>query len=216
MHLVFYIAAAVAIIATLRVITALNAVHALLYLIVSLLAVALIFYALGASFVAALEVIIYAGAIMVLFVFVIMMLNLGPQAAAQERQWLQPQTWGGPAILALVLIVELIYVLASSGRQASGVSIVEPKQVGIALFGPYLLGVELASLLLLSGLVGAYHLGRRESPREAAFGRRPRTEPADGRSRRPSSALALSSIDAKQSTSSADAVRVEAQPGTGG
>ena len=138
MPIVFYIAAAVAIIATCRVITALNAVHALLYLIVSLLAVALIFFALGAPFVAAQEVIIYAGAIMVLFVFVIMMLNLGPQATAQERQWLQPKMWRGPAILAMVLIVELIYVLASSGRQASGVSVVEPKQVGIALFACWL------------------------------------------------------------------------------
>ena len=214
MPIVFYIAAAVAIIATLRVITVLNAVHALLYLIVSLLAVALIFFALGAPFAAALEVIIYAGAIMVLFVFVIMMLNLGPQATAQERQWFQPKMWGGPAILALVLIVELIFVLASGGRQASAVSVVEPKQVGIALFGPYLLGVELASLLLLAGLVGAYHLGRRESPREAAPGQPPRAKAASGRSRQPSPAPALSSSDVQQSTSSADAVHVEAQPDT--
>jgi NADH-quinone oxidoreductase subunit J len=210
MPIVFYIAAAVAIIATCRVITALNAVHALLYLIVSLLAVALIFFALGAPFVAALEVIIYAGAIMVLFVFVIMMLNLGPQATAQERQWLQPKMWGGPAILAMVLIVELIYVLASSGRQASGVSVVEPKQVGIALFGPYLLGVELASLLLLAGLVGAYHLGRRESPREAATGQPLRAEAASGCSQRPSPAPALSSSDVKESTSSENAAPAEA------
>ena len=77
MNLVFYISALVAVIATTMVITRLNAVHALLYLIVSLLSVALIFFVLGAPFVAALEVIVYAGAIMVLFVFVIMMLNLG-------------------------------------------------------------------------------------------------------------------------------------------
>jgi NADH-quinone oxidoreductase subunit J len=216
MPIVFYIAAAVAIIATCRVITALNAVHALLYLIVSLLAVALIFFTLGAPFVAALEVIIYAGAIMVLFVFVIMMLNLGPQATAQERQWLQPKMWGGSAILAMVLIGELIYVLASGGSPASGVSVVEPKQVGIALFGRYLLGVELASLLLLSGLLGAYHLGRRESLREAAPGQRPSAWAASGRSRRPSPAPALSSSAAEESTASADAVRVEARPGTRG
>ena len=72
----FFIAAAVAIIATFMVITHLEAVHALLHLVVSLLAVALIFYLLGAPFIAVLEVIIYAGAIMVLFVFVVMVLNL--------------------------------------------------------------------------------------------------------------------------------------------
>ena len=83
MNTVFYISAAVALASTVMVITRRKAVHALLYLIVSLLAVAVVFYALGAPFVAALEVLIYAGAIMVLFVFVIMLLNLGPEAAAR-------------------------------------------------------------------------------------------------------------------------------------
>jgi NADH-quinone oxidoreductase subunit J len=182
MTIVFYVAAAVAIIATLRVITALNAVHALLYFIVSLLAVAVILFALGAPFVAALEVIIYAGAIMVLFVFVVMTLNLGPHAVEQERHWLQPRMWIGPALLAIILLTELIYAIAGAG-QVSGVSLVEPRQVGMALFGPYLLGVELASLLLLAGLVGAYHLGRRERPREQVFGQTARIEPADSRLR---------------------------------
>ena len=77
MTIVFWIAAIVALVATAMVITRLNAIHAVLYLIVSLLAVAVMFLALGAPFVAALEVIIYAGAIMVLFVFVVMLLNLG-------------------------------------------------------------------------------------------------------------------------------------------
>ena len=91
MNAVFYVSAVVAIAATCMVITQRRAVHALLYLILSLLAVALVFFTLGAPFVAALEVIIYAGAIMVLFVFVIMMLNLGRQAAEQERHWLGPE-----------------------------------------------------------------------------------------------------------------------------
>jgi NADH-quinone oxidoreductase subunit J len=161
MNAVFYISAVVAILATLKVITELNPVHALLYLIVSLLSVALIFYTLGAHFIAALEVIIYAGAIMVLFVFVIMMLNLGTQAVAQESEWLNRKTWVGPVILAAILSAELIYVLVRGGHQMIDHSVVEPKQVGIALFGPYLLGVELASMLLLAGLVGAFHLGQR-------------------------------------------------------
>jgi NADH-quinone oxidoreductase subunit J len=170
MNATFYIAAVIAVASTAIVITRLNAVHALLYLIVSLLSVALVFFTLGAPFVAALEVIIYAGAIMVLFVFVMMMLNQGPQAIEQERQWFSPRAWGGPALLAVILLVELVYVLGQTGGSPIGAGSVDPKQVGIALFGPYLLGVELASMVLLAGLVGAYHLGRREKPEEQRRG----------------------------------------------
>lgn len=166
MNLAFYIAAAVAIISTVMVITRLNAVHALLYLIVSLLSVAVIFFVLGAPFVAALEVIIYAGAIIVLFVFVVMMLNLGQRAEEQESEWLRSTAWIGPALLTLILFGELIYVLTRYGTQAVGPDIADPRAVGASLFGPYLIGVELASILLLAGLVGAYHLGRRTGTKE--------------------------------------------------
>jgi NADH-quinone oxidoreductase subunit J len=170
MNIVFYLSSAVAIISTLLVITRLNAVHALLYLIVSLLAVALIFFTLGAPFLAALEVIIYAGAIMVLFVFVVMMLNLGAEAAEQESQWLSPGIWRGPALLAVILVGELVYMAARGAGPLTAAAGVDPKQIGMALFGPYLLGVELASLLLLAGLVGAYHLGRRMQPEAGGEG----------------------------------------------
>mgnify|MGYP001609104136 CR=1 FL=1 len=160
MNLLFYISALVAVISTFMVITRKSAVHALLYLIVSLLAVAFIFFTVGAPFVAALEVIIYAGAIMVLFVFVIMMLNLGAQAARQESRWLTPGIWIGPSILTTVLAVELVYLFAAEPAALSAAVLIGPKQVGIALLGPYVLGVELASMLLLAGLIGAYHLGR--------------------------------------------------------
>src|SRR5262252_10013608 len=100
MELAFYIAGAVAVLSTILMLTRLNIVHALLYFIVSLLAVAVVFYVLGAPFVAALEIIIYAGAIVVLFVFAVMMLNLGEAAAAQERQWLHRRMWIGPTVLA--------------------------------------------------------------------------------------------------------------------
>jgi NADH-quinone oxidoreductase subunit J len=101
----------------------------------------------------------------------VMMLNLGAQATEQERQWLNPGMWVLPSILALILIGELIYVLALGGIRGSQIRIIGPKQVGIALFGPYLLGVELASLLLLAGLIGAYHLGRRGAPDEEERGK---------------------------------------------
>ena len=165
MEVAFYIAAAVAIISTVLMLRDLNVVHALLYLIVSLLAVAVVFYVIGAPFVAALEVIIYAGAIMVLFVFVVMLLNLGEHANAMEKGWLTPGIWIGPTALAGVLLGEVGYLVLRGGSPQMGAGMVAPKQVGIALFGPYLIGVELASMLLLAGLVGAYHLGFRITQR---------------------------------------------------
>ncbi len=158
----FYIAAVVAVLATIMVIIETNAVHALLNLIVSLLAVAIVFYVLGAPFAAALEVIVYAGAIMVLFVFVIMMLNLGEAAVEQERRWLTPRIWLGPAGLSAVLLGELVYMLWQGPAAVPVGALVSPREVGTLFFGPYLLVIELASMLLLAGLVGAYHLGRRE------------------------------------------------------
>ena len=159
MELTFYTCALVAILATLRVVTNANPVHALLYLVVSLLAVAGVFFALGAPFAGALEVIVYAGAIMVLFVFIVMMLNLGPETTAQERQWLKPATWIGPMLLSALLLGALVFTLVGADAP-TGSATVGPKAVGIALFCPYVLVVELASLLLLGALVAAYHLGR--------------------------------------------------------
>jgi NADH-quinone oxidoreductase subunit J len=164
MELAFYFAAGVAVMATLRVITSSNPVHALLYLIISLLAVAMVFFSLGAPFAGALEIIVYAGAIMVLFVFVVMMLNLGPTSSEQERNWLTPGIWFGPALLSVLLLGQLLYVLfAAPSGAAIGHTTVDAKTVGISLFGPYLLAVELASMLLLAALVAAYHLGRHEA-----------------------------------------------------
>jgi NADH-quinone oxidoreductase subunit J len=161
MELAFYIAGTVAVLSTVLMLTRVHIVHALLYLIVSLLGVAVVFYLLGASFVAALEIIVYAGAIMVLFVFVVMMLNLGTPGMETEKRWLTPGIWAGPLVLAGILIIEVLYLVRGSST-ALAPGGVEPKQVGIALFGPYLIGMELASLLLLAGLVGAYHLGYRK------------------------------------------------------
>ncbi len=162
MNIVFYVSAVVAVIATALAITRLRPVHALLNLIVSLMAVALIFFVLGAPFVAALEVIVYAGAIVILFVYVVMMLNLGESVVAMERRWLPARAWIAPSIMALVLLGEVGYVIMrSGGNSTKGVGIA-PEEVGAALFGPYIIGVELSSMLLLAGIVGAFHLARRD------------------------------------------------------
>ena len=158
-----YIEAAVAVIASIFAITNYHPLHALLYLIASLLAVAMVFFTLGAPFAGVLEVIVYAGAIMVLFVFVVMLLNLGKATVDQERDWLRPRAWIGPGLLSLTLLLVLVRILVLGGDSISAEDhSITAAQVGVALYGPYLLAVELASMLLLAGLVTAFHLGRHE------------------------------------------------------
>ena len=160
MTVLFYLASVIAVAATLAVVLQRNIVHALIYLILSLLAVAVMFYTLGAPFAAMLEAIVYAGAIMVLFLFVIMMLNLGKTTLQQERDWMQPKVWIVPGLMALALLVQLLNVLSTYNvqRVPETVGVVE---VSVLLFGPYVLAVELASVLLLAGLVSAYHLAKK-------------------------------------------------------
>jgi NADH-quinone oxidoreductase subunit J len=161
----FYLMALVAIVSTIRVVTNTNPVHGLLNLVVSLLAVAAIFFIVGAPFAGALEIIVYAGAIMVLFVFVVMMLNLGSQTSHQEKLWLNSSAWAVPALLAFLVGLVMVWMLSINpnlGQPDIGAQSVSAKQVGIALFGPYLLLVEIAALLLLAALVAAFHLGKRQ------------------------------------------------------
>lgn len=160
MNIFFYIAAFVAIVSTVMAISGRNAIHALLFLILSLLAISVIFYLLNAPFIAALEVIIYAGAIMVLFIFVTMMLNIGLERET-EKKWLRPGMWIVPSVLAAILLVDLILALKNVHVQVtpSSKDAILPKQVGISLFSTYLIGVEIAAILLMAGVIGAYHLG---------------------------------------------------------
>ena len=171
MESLFYIAALVGVVSTGMVITRLNAVHALLYLIVSLLAVALIFLLLGAPFVAALEVIIYAGAIMVLFLFVIMLLNLQRDvddglhhAARRLFGWLlgvvlAAQGW---------LLLRRPWDLGPKGDQPPEVvaQVGNTQAVGVRLFTDYLLPFEVTSLVLLVAIVGAVVLSLRRGKGE--------------------------------------------------
>ncbi|HRN74014.1 MAG TPA: NADH-quinone oxidoreductase subunit J [Ginsengibacter sp.] len=165
MTIIFYIAALVAFFSTVMVVTRKNAVHALLYLIVSLLAVSVIFFISGAPFVAALEVIVYAGAILVLFVFAIMMLNLGVNSGKEESKLLKPNAWIIPTMLSLILLGELVYVFFSYEGALGTLRTVGPQEVSESLFGGYMLAVELTGMLLMAGVVGAYHIGK-EKKRE--------------------------------------------------
>lgn len=162
MTTLFYSGGAIALVGAILAVTGRNAVHALLCLMLSLLAIAVAVFALGAPYAAILEVIIYAGAIMMLFLFVIILIGFNRETTASEKL-LQPRAaWIMPVVLCGILLVEWIY--AGGGLEGARIdlSAVDPGEVGVRLFNTYILGVELASMLLLSGLVGAFHLARRD------------------------------------------------------
>ncbi|MDG1750791.1 MAG: NADH-quinone oxidoreductase subunit J [Thalassotalea sp.] len=157
----FYLAALIAIIASLKVVTQKNTVHALLYLVVSLLAVAVCFYLMGAPFAAGLEVIVYAGAILVLFVFAIMMFGLKDDETKYAPQSKGLTIWVGPCLLAISLLIALLISLDNAEIQHQlSATVISSKEVGILLYGPYLLAVEIASFLLLAGLIAGYHYAK--------------------------------------------------------
>ncbi len=152
MSVLFYISGAVAVVSALMVVTRGSAMHALVNLVVSFIAVACVFWTLGAPFAAALQILVYAGAIMVLFVFAVMILNI--EREDEARGYL---IWLAPVVLTLVLLVQ--FVVAVTSGQAPAGRWVGPEAVGISLFTTYAIGVEIASVLLLTGLVAAFHYG---------------------------------------------------------
>jgi NADH-quinone oxidoreductase subunit J len=161
MNILFLIAAVIAVFSTAMVITRRNAVHALIFLVVSLVSASVMFFTLGAPYAAALEIIVYAGAIMIFFVFVVMMLNLSvsPEDEKRNTGW---KSWIIPIVLCIILIIDFVFALRSNSPESAVIKRIEPKQVGTSLFTTYILGVELAGILLLAGIVGAYHLGRQK------------------------------------------------------
>lgn len=157
----FYILGTVAALATAMAVTRRNPVHSVIYLVNSFFALALIFYLLGAPLVAAWEVIIYAGAIMVLFLFIIMMLELSPGEEADRQgpgplQWLPVLLLGGALLSCTLLLLQL----DPSGGQELPTWYASPRDFGYTLFHEYALAVEVVSFQLLFAAVGAFYVGR--------------------------------------------------------
>ena len=165
----FYILAVTALGATLMCITRANPVHAVIYLVNAFFALALIFYLLGAPLVAAWEVIIYAGAIMVLFLFIIMMLELTP--AEMPRGGPGWRRWGPVLALSAVLVTCTVALMVVDPVGVDGVPVYHatPRDFGYALFQEYALAVQVVSFQLLYAAVGAYYVGRSttDAPKDA-------------------------------------------------
>ncbi|PLX77236.1 MAG: NADH-quinone oxidoreductase subunit J [Desulfuromonas sp.] len=155
----FYILSAIALTATLLCVTRRNPVHAIIYLVHAFFALALLFYVLGAPLVAAWEVIIYAGAIMVLFMFIIMMLELAPSQELQGLVWsrLLPVV-----LLSLTVLGATFAIIAFDPGGVDGIPVyfATPRDFGYTLFKEYALAVEVVSFQLLFAAVGGYYVGR--------------------------------------------------------
>jgi NADH-quinone oxidoreductase subunit J len=164
--IIFYLLALLILGSTAMAITRRNMVHAVIYLIFSFFGSAMIFYLFGAPFLAVLEVIIYAGAIMVLFLFIVIMMKLKP---GQERLFPVSQ-WLPAAIFGMVYIaIGVGVVIAEPGSRI----VLKTAKADPGLFGQYIferqwLSIEIVSLLLLVALIGALLLGRRSKKIPAA------------------------------------------------
>ena len=153
----FYLISAVVIGATAIAITRRNMVHAVVYLIVSYFGTAMLFYLFGAPFLAALEVIIYAGAIMVLFLFVVMMIRV---ESSKEVMFPLSQ-WVPAAVFGLIYLASaVVMIFETPGTQASLLTLMAtPRQFALYVFEQYWFLIEVISILLLLALIGALYLG---------------------------------------------------------
>jgi NADH-quinone oxidoreductase subunit J len=166
--LTFYLFAAVAVAASLLVIAQRNPVYSVLLLIASFGALSGLYVLLDAPFVAVIQIIIYAGAIMVLFLFVVMLLN-APQEETEHDVETHPLMRPGPmrfgALLAIALLVELTWALNKGGGE-SGVfaagAVSSVAALGRRLFTDYAFAFEVTSVLILVAMIGAIVLARPE------------------------------------------------------
>jgi NADH-quinone oxidoreductase subunit J len=163
-NVIFYILAAIAVISGFIVVTRKNAINAALYLVVAMAAIAGLFAQLGSLFVAALQIIVYAGAIIVLFLFVIMMLNLKRDEFGFDSRLFQR---GFGLIVGIILIIQLVIIGERYQSQGSAMPI-DPAMGNAAamskkLFMQYLYPFEIVSVLLLAAIIGAVVLaGKRK------------------------------------------------------
>ena len=157
-NLIFTLTALLMLGSALAALFARQAMYGALYLVISMIAVAMLYFLLGAPFISALQVSLYVGAIAVLLVFMITMLNRS--AAPRRRARRKGVIW--PLLLLALLLAEGVVLFALRVHApAQSVASVGPKVVGGALFGHYLLLVEATALLLLAALTAVLHLSRK-------------------------------------------------------
>jgi NADH-quinone oxidoreductase subunit J len=160
-ELLFFFCAALAVGAAINVLVQKHVLYSALSLILMLAAVSVLFILLRADFLAVIQVIVYAGAIMVLFVFVIMLLNLPPEEDGADRlRWLK--FIGIPLGLFFLLLVGMTLWSVESGEMAQARVTGSAEAIGRSLFTDYVLPFEVTSLLILIALIGAVIFAKKD------------------------------------------------------
>ena len=157
----FYLLTFLAIMFASMVVLTKNPIHSVLYLVLTFFAIAGHYVLLNAQFLAAVHIIVYAGAIMVLFLFIIMLLNLNKETEPQKSIWLKAMAAVAAGSLLVVLVGSLRGAanLQPSNEFNSNIGLIE--NLGKTLFNDFLLPFELSSILLLGAMVGAVLLGKK-------------------------------------------------------
>lgn len=160
-QILFWILAAVALFSALMVVTSKNPVYSVLWLIITFFTISGHYILLNAQFLAVVNIIVYAGAIMVLFLFVIMLMNLNKDTEPQKNKWLKLVGAVAGGCLLLVLIASLRTTETKMTELATGdIGLIQ--NLGKVLFNDYVVPFEISSVLFLSAMVGAVVMGRRE------------------------------------------------------
>ncbi|WP_343189554.1 NADH-quinone oxidoreductase subunit J [Buchnera aphidicola] len=158
MEFMFYFLSFVSIFSTLLSILNINPIYSLLYLIVSFLSLSGIFFILGAFYAAAIEIILYAGAIMVLFVFVIMFLNLGNKTFIKEKKWFSFYN----LIITFFFLCMMFIIFYFFNKNINNKNIfhlvIDGRDIGFVFFGEYSLLIEIISMILLTSLIIVFHI----------------------------------------------------------
>jgi NADH-quinone oxidoreductase subunit J len=165
--MLFYVFAAIAVVTSLLVVTRRHPVHSVMLLIASFGALSGLYVLLDAPFAAAIQLIVYAGAIMVLFLFVVMLLHAGREPGPgtdEETTSFAPGAMKLGAALALLLGVELVWALTRADESGAfpGGAVSDVRTIGRVLFTEYAFAFEVTSILILVAMVGAVVLARRE------------------------------------------------------
>lgn len=160
-QVLFWILSVLAVFSALMVITSKNPVYSVLWLIITFFCISGHYILLNAQFLAIVNIIVYAGAIMVLFLFVIMLMNLSKDTEPQKSKWLKLAGAVAGGSLLLVLVAALRHADTQMAQMGSGdIGLIE--NLGKVLFNDYVVPFEISSILFLSAMVGAVVIGKKE------------------------------------------------------